>query len=267
MKGELHEDQVQPLPLTPLTPRTEQELRRSCRTLLSVPLSPRAATPTGKYQHLPLNAACSFNQTTANADRFNSSSTQSKDKLDLVRHLYEKPHPPPPHLTEPHSPLSPNYTFTPAIAKKFSICELRADSFGTPQSLSDPSASPISVLRRRPTLIDVSPGHRPRTADMRTRRVLERINQAGGGEKEKLGLFPARPSTSHHERCGPFIIDLIERPLPPLPATLKPVQRSKSDSEVILGKAQKESKGLRGLRKHISLWFGRKKNESAAVAA
>lgn len=101
---------------------------------------------------------------------------------------------------------------------------------------------------------------------MRTRRVLERINQAGTGDKEKLGLFPARPSTSHHERSGPFIIDLIERPLPPLP-TLKPVQRSKSDSEVILGKAQKESKGLRGLRKHISLWFGRKKNESAAAAA
>lgn len=86
------------------------------------------------------------------------------------------------------------------------------------------------------------------------------------GEKEQLGLFPARPSTSHHERSGPFIIDLIERPLPPLPE-LKPVQRSKSDSEVVLGKTQKESKGLRGLRKHISLWFGRKKNESAAAAA
>lgn len=102
---------------------------------------------------------------------------------------------------------------------------------------------------------------------MRTRRVLERINQASeAGEREKLGLFPARPSTSHHYRSGSFKIDLIERPLPPLPP-MKPVQRSKSDSEVVLGKAQKEGKGLRGLRKHISLWFGRKKNESAAAAA
>lgn len=103
---------------------------------------------------------------------------------------------------------------------------------------------------------------------MRTRKVLDRINQVSE-EKEKLGLFPARPSTSHNAGSGAFKLDLSERPLPPLPG-LKPVQRSQSDNDVVVGKvgkAEKESKGLRGLRKQISVWFGRRRDGGVAAAA
>lgn len=59
------------------------------------------------------------------------------------------------------------------------------------------------------------------------------------------------------------MMDLNERPLPPLPAEfMKPVQRSKSDSEVEI----KGSRRLGMIGRKISSFFGRKGKEVAAAA-
>jgi hypothetical protein len=283
----LHEedddDTVLPLPLTPLTPRTEFDLRRACKALVNspTPISTTASVPpTTSYRQAPRNvpASASFTTQTFTTQTFTSPvcSDEEAKKATLLA-LTSKPHPAPPPL-EPLSPIQYEFATT-ATARKFSVINLRASDatlkttrISTRVSSSGAMASP--VLCRKPTVIDVS--NRPKTADMRSGRMTKTLGTFEE-DRETLALFPRpgtshqtsqRPSTSHHRPSTSggskaSTIELNDRPLPPLPAHfIKPVQRSKSDSEVVLKKASLGSFGRK-----IATFFGRGKKQEAAPAA
>ncbi|KAI5843538.1 hypothetical protein DFP73DRAFT_86024 [Morchella snyderi] len=278
----LHEedddDTVLPLPLTPLTPRTEFDLRRACKALVNAPtpISTKSSVlPTTSHKQAPRNGPASASFTTQTFTSPVCSDEEAKKATLLA--LTSKPHPAPPPL-EPLSPIQYEFATT-ATARKFSVINLRASDatlkttrISTRVSSSGAMASP--VLCRKPTVIDVS--NRPKTADMRSSRMTKTLGTFEE-DRETLALFPRpgtshqtsqRPSTSHHRPSTSggskaSTIELNDRPLPPLPAHfIKPVQRSKSDSEVVLKKASLGSFGRK-----IATFFGRGKKQEAAPAA
>lgn len=284
----LHEedddDTVLPLPLTPLTPRTEFDLRRACKALVNspTPISTTSSVPptTSYNKQAPRNVPASASFITQTFTSPVCSDEEAKKATLLA--LTSKPHPAPPPL-EPLSPIQYEFATT-ATARKFSVINLRASDatlkttristrVSSSGAMSGAMASP--VLCRKPTVIDVS--NRPKTADMRSSSRMTKTLGTFEEDRETLALFPRpgtshqtsqRPSTSHHRPSTSggskaSTIELNDRPLPPLPAHfIKPVQRSKSDSEVVLKKASLGSFGRK-----IATFFGRGKKQEAAPAA